>query len=90
MKLQKLKTHIKNQITILKEQEDKIANDVQKVADSSLLKSIGNADEWVGMMNLLYTHANTIKSVNDSIKKSTLQGLIKKIGKEDTPKNGEL
>ena len=38
----------------------------------------------------LTDHGNTISTVSDSIKKTTLMAMVKTIGKEETPENGEL
>jgi len=66
-----------------------ISKDAEKLADHPLLDKINTKDEWVDIMNALMIHANSISTVSDSIKKTTLLDMVKTIGKDTTPKNGE-
>ena len=77
---------------MLKEQGEngELAKDAQTVADNPILDKINTKDEWVDIMKALMDHGNTISTVSDSIKKTTLMAMVKTIGKEETPQNGEL
>ena len=73
------------------EEETKdISKDAQKIADHPLLDKINTKDEWVDVMKALMDHGKSIPAVSDSIKKTTLLDMVKTIGKEETPENGEL
>jgi hypothetical protein len=59
-----------------------ISKDAEKLADHPLLDKINTKDEWVDIMNALMIHANSISTVSDSIKKTTLLDMIKTVGKQ--------
>tara|TARA_R110000744_G_scaffold161919_1_gene278540 strand:- start:763 stop:1038 length:276 start_codon:yes stop_codon:yes gene_type:complete len=67
-----------------------ISKDAQRIADHPLLDKINTKDEWVDIMKALMDHGDTINTISDSVKKTTLLAMVKTIGKEDTPKNGAL
>ena len=67
-----------------------LSKDAQILSDHPLLDKINTKDEWVDIMTALMDHGNTISTVSDSIKKTTLMAMVKTIGKEETPQNGEL
>jgi len=69
---------------------DEVSKDATAVADHPILDKINTKDEWVDIMKAVMDHGNSISTVSDSIKKTTLLDMVKTIGKKDTPQNGEL
>jgi len=59
-----------------------ISKDAEKLADHPLFDRINTKDKWVDVMYSLMIHSNSISSMTDSIRKSTLQDIIQTIGKE--------
>ena len=67
-----------------------LSKDAETLSNHALLDKINTKDEWIDVMKALMDHGNSISTVSDSIKTTTLRALIKTIGKEDTPQNGAL
>ena len=79
------------QKSFLMEQENgELSRDAETLSNHALLAKINTKDEWIDVMKALMDHGNSISTVSNSIKTATLRDLIKTIGKEDTPENGEL